>query len=91
MPTTSTRLETLCRDHSGVSPDFSIHNETALSGPLADGGLDLDSLDRVELAMRVEDEFHIEMPDGDVDLPALGTFGGLCSYVQGKLDSRAHQ
>jgi acyl carrier protein len=74
----------LLRDHSGVGEDFSFHNETSL-----ERDLDLDSLDRIEIAMRVEDTFGIEIPDEDVDKRALGTLGGLTAYVQGKLDARS--
>jgi acyl carrier protein len=86
MTDTCRRIEAICREHSGVGADFAINNETSL---LRD--LQLDSLDRVELAMLLEDEFSIQIPDDDVDNSALGTFGGLVAYVQGKIDARAQK
>jgi acyl carrier protein len=50
--------------------------------------LELDSLDRVSLAMKLEDEFHIEIPDAEVDDPAIDHVGGLVAFIQGKLDAR---
>ena len=44
--------------------------------------LDLDSLDRIEVAMLLEDEFEVEIPDKDVDNPELGTVGGLIGYIE---------
>lgn len=81
---TCNRVEAICRHLSGVGTNFSFHNETTLAGDL-----DLDSLDLVTLAMKIEDEFGIEISDDDVDSPALGTFGGLVAHVEGKLHSRA--
>lgn len=83
--TPTSRIEKLLRDHSGVGDDYGFNNETSLVRDLQ-----LDSLDRIELAMKLEDEFGLEIPDGDVDKPALGTFGGLCAYVQGKIDARGN-
>ncbi len=87
MSDTCQRVEAICRELSGCGAKFSIHNETSLAAPIETGGLDLDSMDRVLLAMKCEEEFGIEIPDDDVDKNALGTFGGLVAYVQGKLDA----
>jgi acyl carrier protein len=50
--------------------------------------LELDSLDRVQLAMHLEDEFSIQITDDEADQPALDHVGGLVAFVQGKLDAR---
>lgn len=50
--------------------------------------LELDSLDRVTLAMKLEDEFKITLSDEEVDNPALDHVGGLVAFVQGKLDAK---
>lgn len=47
--------------------------------------LELDSMDRIQLAIEVEKEFNIDLPDEDVDDPSLGTIDGLIAYVEGKL------
>jgi len=36
-------------------------------GNVADGNVMLDSLDRIEIAMELEEEFDIAIPDDDVD------------------------
>ena len=84
MTDTTSRIETILRHQSGVGDSFSFHNETTLRGDL-----DLDSLDLIEVAMLVETEFAIDIPDDDVDSAAMGTLGGLTAYVRGKLDARA--
>jgi acyl carrier protein len=47
--------------------------------------LDLDSLDRVQVAVDIEQRYNIDIPDEDVDNPALGTVRGLMAYVSGRL------
>lgn len=44
--------------------------------------LGLDSLDRVELIMDLEEEFKIEIDDGDVD--GIKTVANLCAYIEKK-------
>lgn len=51
-------------------------------------GLELDSLDMVELIMGLENEFKIEIPDDAIWLgcwPRLETVGDLVSYVDQQL------
>jgi acyl carrier protein len=46
--------------------------------------LGMDSLDRVELEMSIEDEFEIEeIPEHDLD--NIETFGELARYVDGRI------
>lgn len=80
MTSTATRVEAVLRDYGGIKGDFSFHNETDLRADLH-----FDSLDLISVAMKCEDEFHIEISDADVDKPALGTFGGLVAFIEGKL------
>lgn len=47
--------------------------------------LDLDSLDRIELAVQLERAFDIDIPDEDVDRPELGTVEGLARYIERRL------
>lgn len=42
-----------------------------------------DSLDAVELVMKVEDEFCIEIPDEDAE--KITTFGEAVEYVNGRM------
>lgn len=50
--------------------------------------LDLDSLDRVELAMVLEDTFRIEIRDEEVDNPDLDHVGALIELVERKLAAK---
>ena len=44
--------------------------------------LNLDSLDMVELMMKMEDEFEIEIPEDDTE--KLKTIGDVVSYLKSK-------
>ena len=48
-----------------------------------EGDLQADSLDAVELAMAIEEEFDVEIPD-DV-LPNMETVGDLVEYIDANL------
>jgi acyl carrier protein len=48
--------------------------------------LGCDSLDAVELAMAIEDEFHIEVPDETV--PSLKTVGDIVSFIDQALAAK---
>lgn len=47
--------------------------------------LDLDSLDRIQLAMELEDHFKIEISDAEVDDQKLGVVSGLIACVEAKI------
>lgn len=46
--------------------------------------LGADSLDVVELVMRFEEEFEIEIPDEDAE--KIATVGDVVSYIEGKVE-----
>jgi acyl carrier protein len=50
--------------------------------------LELDSFDRIQLAMQLEEEFDILISDDEVDDLAIDHVGGLVAFVQGKLDAK---
>lgn len=82
--TIETRFITIIAQASGI--------DATKIGPLHTlDSLGLDSLDKVQLAMTLEDEFHIILPDSEVDNPELGTVGGLLSHVQNKVDERGER
>lgn len=76
MTTVAQQVIALCEQQSGreASPESRLVED-----------LDLDSLDRIELAMVVENQFCIEIPDRDVDRKELGVVSGLIEYVERKL------
>lgn len=79
--TTTTRITALIRDHFCVDAVEPEHT-------LAD--LNADSLDIVELAMALEDAFHITIDDDEVelfgpDLPNGKTVADLVALVEGKV------
>jgi len=48
--------------------------------------LGADSLDIVEIVMKIEDEFKLEIPDDDLNKDEDITFGQLVDYVFGRLN-----
>ena len=46
--------------------------------------LDLDSLDRIELGMAIEEHFHLDIPDADMENDAHGTPAGIAAYLDGR-------
>lgn len=57
-----------------------LHDESTLDQ------LGADSLDRVEIIMKIEDTFHIEVNDDDAE--HLTTLGALVAYVMALLQSK---
>jgi acyl carrier protein len=51
-----------------------------------DGGIDLDSLDAVEILVSLEERFGIRFPDDVVTTEALETVEGLARYVRRLVD-----
>jgi acyl carrier protein len=72
------RVKSICSFLSGVAVS-DIGDHQPLDCGLPDG-LDLDSLDRLELIMEVEESFGIEIPDGDVDR-MTATPVGISAYL----------
>ncbi len=53
----------------------------------AGGGYGLDSLDRVEVAMEIEEAFDLAF--GDADTESLNTVADLAAFVDRKLEEKA--
>ena len=70
------------------APNFYWHS--SVKGAPADPPkpIGLDSLDLVQLAMNLEEEFGISISDEEVDAPALDHVGGLAAFIQGKVDAK---
>ena len=73
------KVTNILRDHLGLSDDEPIRRESVLGG---DDALYVDSLDVVELAMAIEEEFGCEIPDDDAD--KIKTVGDIVDYLANK-------
>ena len=49
--------------------------------PLFGEGLGLDSLDALQLAMAVEEKYHLKLPEGDAVRPIFASIASLAEYV----------
>lgn len=78
MTHTANRLVALIAEHADRSPDS--------IGPMMKlwPDLDLDSLDRIDLGLRIEQEFGIDITDSELQSDELGTVGGLLAMVVDK-------
>jgi acyl carrier protein len=76
--------------HQCGIPPAEVRDGRALGCDISNGEepLDLDSLDRIELAMQLEDEFSISISDSEVDSPNLGTVAGLVRFIEGKVETK---
>lgn len=79
-PATLAVVRAVLSHYSGV-PEADIGLEQSIAAHKEDGGLDLDSLDRIEVAMALEEKFGIDIPPEDVDKAELGTPIGLAVYL----------
>lgn len=62
-PAIQARLYGVLRDHFVLRRDHPLGPATRFAGAVDAGGLDADSLDMIEIAMLVEEEFAITVPD----------------------------
>ena len=63
-----------------------IEDEAPLFG---DGGLGLDSLDALQIAMLVEEKFGIRVPEGDEARPIFRCVSSLAEYIGRERDAKA--
>ena len=62
-----------------LSEQFDVEEDTITPDTSITEDLGADSLDVVDLLMSIEDEFEIEIPDGEVE--NIKTVGELVSYI----------
>jgi len=80
-----TVLERVCKE---VAEELCVDASEVSAGTLmAEGALDLDSLDQVAIVMRLEDTFDIEI--SDEELGGTVTVGGLATLVERKIGASA--
>ena len=63
-----------------IADELSVQDKDVVPGARLREDLGADDLDLVELIMRLEEEFNIEIPD--LDAEKLKTVGDTCSYIQ---------
>lgn len=67
-----------------VCEQFCVEPEVVTPGTHFRNDLEADSLDVIELAMRIEEHFDIEITDDDED-PHLATFESTCELVRKRM------
>ena len=72
------RVKKIVAEQLGVAED-----EIKLESSFVDD-LGADSLDTVELVMALEDEFEIEIPDGEIE--NIKTVGDIVKYIEDNID-----
>ena len=65
---------------ANLSEQFDVEEDTITPDTSITEDLGADSLDVVDLLMSIEDEFEIEIPDGEVE--NIKTVGELVSYIE---------
>ncbi len=66
----------------------SIDDEAPLFGDLHSGGLGLDSLDALQIAMLVEEKFGIRVPEGDEARPIFRSVSSLSEFIGKERDAK---
>ncbi|WP_309387033.1 phosphopantetheine-binding protein [Cerasicoccus frondis] len=57
--------------------------------PLMDSGLGLDSIDALELVVRIEKEFKIKIKNSEEAREALGSINTLANFIESRLGASA--
>jgi acyl carrier protein len=70
---------------SGRDPN-TIEDEATLFG---EGGLGLDSLDALQIAMLVEEKFGVRVPEGDEARPIFRSVSSLSEFIARERDAKA--
>jgi acyl carrier protein len=68
------------RDPSAIADDAELFGE---------GGLGLDSLDALQIAMLVEEKFGVRVPEGDEARPIFRSVASLAEFIGGARDAKA--
>lgn len=63
-----------------LAEQFSVNESTITPDTNIEQDLGADSLDVVDILMSIEDEFEIEIPDGEID--NIRTVGELINYIK---------
>jgi acyl carrier protein len=67
----------------------SVDDEAPLFGDAPSGGLGLDSLDALQIAMLVEEKFGVRVPEGDEARPIFRCVSTLAEFIGKERDAKA--
>ena len=73
---------------AGRDPN-SIEDDAPLFGEGRSGGLGLDSLDALQIAMLVEEKFGIRVPEGDEARPIFRSVSSLSEFIAREREAQA--
>ncbi len=68
-----------------MAEQFAVEEDTISRETTIAEDLGADSLDTVDLLMKIEDEFGLEIPDEDVSSGQFKTVGDLTDYLEKRL------
>lgn len=71
------KIKDIIQEHLALDDVSNVKPETSLMGDL-----EVDSLDAVEIVMKIEDEFEIEIPDDEVS--KFKNIGDIADYIKEK-------
>jgi acyl carrier protein len=74
------KIVELVKEHLALDDVSNITPQTSLMGDL-----EVDSLDAVEIVMKIEDTFGIEIPDEDVN--QFKNLGDIANYIKAKKEA----
>ena len=60
--------------------------QVTVETPLIDGGLNMDSINVLELISLIEEEFGIAVRDEDMSVELIGTIASLAAYIRKQLE-----
>lgn len=71
-----------------IRPDLAAHS-IAVDTPLIEGGVNMDSVNLLELLVMVEEEFSVTVEDEDLSVDLLRDVRSLGAFVQARLPAVA--
>lgn len=74
------KIVELIKDHLALDDVSNVTPQTSLMGDL-----EVDSLDAVEIIMKIEDTFGLEIPDEDVN--QFKNLGDIAAYIKAKKEA----
>jgi len=64
-----------------IAPNEIADDTSLFGGKAGDGGLELDSIDALELVVLVEERYHVSIPDEEVGKRAFASVSALIDFI----------